>query len=115
MQADVERLLARLLTDRQLREQFVADPAGIAIQEGLSAVEAGMLAQMPMLDLRTAGRSYERKRNVIRKGTCKRKKSCFCFLVMAVKQLYFIGGLRGGLSNRGLWDNWRANGRAGNG
>jgi hypothetical protein len=62
MQADVERLLARLLTDGELRERFIADPARIAIAEGLSAEEAEMIARMPVQDLRTAGRSYEHKR-----------------------------------------------------
>ena len=62
MQADVERLLARLLTDRELRERFIADPVRIAIAEGLSAEEAGLIAQMPVQDLRAAGRSYEHKR-----------------------------------------------------
>jgi hypothetical protein len=62
MQADVERLLARLLTDRHLRERFAADPAHVAIAEGLSADEAATIARMPVQDLRTAGRSYEHKR-----------------------------------------------------
>jgi hypothetical protein len=72
MQADVERLLGRLLTDRELRERFIADPARIAIAEGLSAEEAELIARMPVQDLRTAGRSYEHKRmakgRVARKG-----------------------------------------------
>jgi len=62
MQADVERLLARLLTDRELRERFIADPTRIAIAEGLSAEEAELIARMPVQDLRAAGRSYEHKR-----------------------------------------------------
>jgi hypothetical protein len=71
MQADVERLLARLLTDRELRERFIADPARIAIAEGLSAEEAGLIARMPEQDLRAAGRSYEHKRQA--KGRVARK------------------------------------------
>jgi hypothetical protein len=67
MQADVERLLARLLTDRQMRERFVADPARVAIAEGLSAEEAEMIARMPAQDLCAAGRSYDHKRNAMRK------------------------------------------------
>jgi hypothetical protein len=68
MQADVERLLARLLTDRDLRERFVADPARIAIAEGLSAEEAEMIARMPVQDLYAAGRSYDHKREAMRKA-----------------------------------------------
>jgi hypothetical protein len=63
MQADVERLLARLLTDRELRERFLADPAGIARGEGLSPEEAEAVARMPMQDLRIAARSYQHKRD----------------------------------------------------
>ena len=62
MQADVERLLARLLTDRQLRDRFVADSRGVAMAEGLSREETEMVAQMPARDLHTAARSYEHKR-----------------------------------------------------
>jgi hypothetical protein len=63
MQADVERLLARLLTDRAFRERFLADPIDMARQEGLSAEEAQAVAAMPAPDLRTAARSYQHKRN----------------------------------------------------
>jgi hypothetical protein len=34
MQADIERFLARLLTDRAFRERFVADRINVAQQEG---------------------------------------------------------------------------------
>ena len=40
MQADVERLMARLMTDRALRERFVTDPLGVARDSGLSPAEA---------------------------------------------------------------------------
>ena len=63
MQADVERFLARLLTDRAFRERFLADPAGVASQEGLSPEEARAMASMPLRDLRTAARSYQHKRD----------------------------------------------------
>jgi hypothetical protein len=63
MQADIERLLARLLTNRAFRERFLADPADIARQEGLSPEEAQAVAAMPMQDLRTAARSYQHKRD----------------------------------------------------
>jgi hypothetical protein len=62
MQADVERLLARLLTDRALRERFLADPADVAREEGLSPEEAEAVALMPAQDLCTAARSYQHKR-----------------------------------------------------
>lgn len=71
MQADVERLLARLLTDRELRERFIADPARIAIAEGVSAEEAEMIARMPVQYLRAAARSYEHKRKA--KGAVARR------------------------------------------
>jgi hypothetical protein len=63
MQADVERLLARLLTDRAFLERFLADPIDMARQEGLSPGEAQAVAAMPMQDLRTAARSYQHKRD----------------------------------------------------
>lgn len=63
MQADVERLLARLLTDQAFRERFLADPAEVARGEGLSAEEAEAVARMPVQDVRTAARSYQHKRD----------------------------------------------------
>jgi hypothetical protein len=62
VQADVERFLARLLTDAQLRDRFFADPLGAALAEGLSPEEAQGVAAMPLRDLRIAARSYEYKR-----------------------------------------------------
>jgi hypothetical protein len=62
MQADVERLTARLLTDRALRERFVADPAAVARESGLSPQESAAVAEIPMADLLTAARSYDFKR-----------------------------------------------------
>ena len=63
MQADIERFLARLLTDRAFRERFVADRINVAQQEGLSTAEAQAMAAMPVQDLRTAARSYQHKRD----------------------------------------------------
>jgi pantoate kinase len=63
MQADVERFLARLLTDPGLRERFLADRSGIAKEAGLSPEEAEAMARMPSQDLRTAARSYQHKRD----------------------------------------------------
>jgi hypothetical protein len=62
MQADIERLMARLLTDRALRERFVADSAAVARESGLSEAETVGLAGWPVDDLLTAGRSYDLKR-----------------------------------------------------
>jgi hypothetical protein len=66
MQADVERLLARLMTERELRERFVSDARGVATQEGLSPDEAEAVARLPTQDLLTAARSLEHKRNAKR-------------------------------------------------
>jgi hypothetical protein len=63
MQADIERFLARLLTDRGFREQFLASPADVAQKEGLSPAEAQAVAAMPVQDLRTAAHSYQHKRD----------------------------------------------------
>jgi hypothetical protein len=63
MQADVERFLARLLTDRDLRERFLADRASVAKDAGLSPEEVEGMARMPPQDLRTAARSYQHKRD----------------------------------------------------
>jgi pantoate kinase len=63
MQADVERFLARLLTDPGLRERFLADRAQVAREAGLSPEEAQAVARMPSQDLRTAARSYQHKRD----------------------------------------------------
>jgi hypothetical protein len=70
MQADIERFLARLLTDPGLRERFLADRAGVAKEAGLSPEEAQAVARMPSQDLRTAARSYQHKRdaNAPRRG-----------------------------------------------
>ena len=46
MQADVERLLARLFTDPDLRERFIADPKSVASQAGLSEQESETIARM---------------------------------------------------------------------
>ena len=66
MQADVETLMARLLTDRPLRERFADDPAAVAREAGLSPPEAEAIARISIEDLFTAARSYEHKRNAKR-------------------------------------------------
>jgi hypothetical protein len=72
MQADVERLLARLLTDRGFRERFLAAPADVARNEGLSPEEAEAVARMPARDLRTAARSYQHKRESSARGAARK-------------------------------------------
>jgi hypothetical protein len=62
MQADVERLLAQLFVDGELRERFLLDPRQIAAEFGLSSSECEAVAKMPTQDLLAASRSYERKR-----------------------------------------------------
>ena len=62
MQADVEKLMARLLTDRASRERFVADPATVAKEAGLSAEETEAVLRIDLRDLATAARSYDHKR-----------------------------------------------------
>jgi len=59
--------MARLLTDRALRERFIADPVAVARERGLSPQEADAMAKMPVADLRTAARSYDLKRNAKRR------------------------------------------------
>lgn len=68
MQANVERFLARLLTDRGFRERFLAAPVDVARSEGLSAQEAEAIAGMPAQGLRTAARSYQHKRESSARG-----------------------------------------------
>jgi len=64
MQGDVERLLARLLTDKTFRQRFLAEPTRIAREEGLSDAEAKAAAEMSVQDLQTAARSYQHKRDL---------------------------------------------------
>ena len=66
MQHRLEVFLARLLTDPQLRERFLADPSVAAEAEGLSADECRALAAMAAPDLRTAARSFAYKRRLKR-------------------------------------------------
>jgi hypothetical protein len=63
MQADVERLLAQLFVDGELRGRFLLGPTQIATEFGLSPAECEALANMPTQDLLAASRSYERKRH----------------------------------------------------
>ena len=68
MQADVERFLARLLTDRGFRERFLAAPSDVARHEGLTPEEAEAVARIPARGLRTAARSYQHKRDASPRG-----------------------------------------------
>jgi hypothetical protein len=67
MQARVERFLARLMTERELRDRFVADAVEVAKQEGLTPAEAEAAAKISIQDLLTAARSFEYKRNAKRR------------------------------------------------
>jgi len=54
-----------------LRERFVADPATVASEAGLSPGEAESIARIPLQDLFTAARSYEHKRSLKRRSSWK--------------------------------------------
>jgi hypothetical protein len=68
MQVDIERLMARLLTDRATRERFVADPAALAKKAGFSPGEAEAISRIEVQALLTAARSYDHKRRSKRRG-----------------------------------------------
>jgi hypothetical protein len=67
MQQQLEALLARLLTDRELCERFLADPVAVAGEHGLSPDESRSVATMSAQDLTTAARSFKNKRNAKQK------------------------------------------------
>jgi hypothetical protein len=54
--------MARMFTDREFREAFLADPAVIGAREGLTPEECRAIAAMPVGDVRRAARSYTAKR-----------------------------------------------------
>lgn len=62
----LEHFMARLFTDREFRESFLADPAAIGAREGLSTDQCRAVAAMPRQDLHTAARSYTHKRESAR-------------------------------------------------
>jgi hypothetical protein len=62
MQADVERFLALLYTDGKVRQNFLANPAAVAMAHGLSVEESQAMAAISVQDLETASRGFERKR-----------------------------------------------------
>jgi hypothetical protein len=62
MQADLERFLARLYTEPELRREFLGDAIRVARRCGLSASEAEQMSLMPARELAAAAASYERKR-----------------------------------------------------
>lgn len=62
MQADVERLLAQLFVDRQLRERFISNPRQVASEFSLSSAECEAVAKIDIQNLLVASQSYERKR-----------------------------------------------------
>jgi anti-sigma-K factor RskA len=73
MQADIENLMARLLTDRALRERFRDDPAAVANEAGLSAPETEAMCRISVQDLFTAARTYEHKRSMKRRRSLKHR------------------------------------------
>ena len=62
MQDRLERFMARLYTEREFREKFLADPTATGAREGLSAEQCRAVAAMPLDHLHRAARSYEHKR-----------------------------------------------------
>jgi hypothetical protein len=60
--AEVQRALARLYTDGEAREGFLADPAAGGAALGLSAADAALLAGLPAQQLRFFAASLRRKR-----------------------------------------------------
>ena len=63
MQDRLERFLARLYTERAFRVAFLADPAAVAADAGLSDEESRAVAAIPPDHLRRAARSYAHKRS----------------------------------------------------
>jgi hypothetical protein len=66
MQDRLERFMARLLTDRAFRDEFVAAPQAVGAREGLSEEQCRAVVAMPPRDLHTAARSYAHKRESMR-------------------------------------------------
>jgi hypothetical protein len=66
MQHRLEEFLARLLTDPQLRERFLAAPSAVAEAGGLSTEECRAVAEIVPQDLHTAARSFAHKRRLKR-------------------------------------------------
>jgi hypothetical protein len=62
MQDRLEHFMARLLTDRAFREEFLAAPQAVGAREGLSEDQCRAVMAMPPRDLHTAVRSYAHKR-----------------------------------------------------
>jgi hypothetical protein len=62
MQDRLEHFMARLLTDRAFREEFLAAPQAVGAREGLSEGQCRAVMAMPPRDLHTAARSYAYKR-----------------------------------------------------
>jgi hypothetical protein len=62
MQDRLEHFMARLLTDRAFREEFLAAPQAVGAREGLSEDQCRAVMAMPPRDLHTAARSYAHKR-----------------------------------------------------
>jgi hypothetical protein len=63
----IEILLARLYTDDRFRREFIADPRGTSIREGLTDADAASIASMEVSGIELAAESYARKRGSRRK------------------------------------------------
>ena len=62
MQQNVEKFLARLYVDAQLRGRFLRDPLAAAKAEGLSEQECAEVARISPQEMERAAGSFERKR-----------------------------------------------------
>jgi hypothetical protein len=78
MQADVERLLARMLVAPALREHFLADPLTVAAAHGLADDEGRALAAVDADELRNAARSIAAKRRHARRPRGLRRAATSC-------------------------------------
>lgn len=58
----IEVYLARLYSDKDAREKFLADPEGTARNAGLSEADSLAMSKIDSVGLRMAGASYSNKR-----------------------------------------------------
>jgi hypothetical protein len=60
----LERFLARIYVDAEVRGRFLADPEAEALRAGLTAEQARQLASIDRVGLEMAARSFAKKRSV---------------------------------------------------